>query len=80
MKYKVGDKIWIREDLILYKGYDGYNFQINYKEIDIRGKQVEITDVGGTSYSVIGYRGITEIMIDHDKTNNTSTEPQYEIY
>ena len=80
-RYKVGDKVWIREDLELNRQYGGMSYQINSvdDEIDIRGKQVTITlERGHGSYNCVGYKIFNLIMIDHEKTNNTDLS--YEIY
>lgn len=49
MKYKIGDKVRVREDLEECKFY-GFNF--NKKMAELKGKVVEIEDVGSTSYSI----------------------------
>lgn len=84
MRYKVGDKVWIREDLSHGKTYGGYNYQINmFKgEQDIRGLEVEITGFRNPfndSYKCDLYSGITDAMIDHEKSVELSN-PSYEVY
>ncbi len=78
-KYKVGDKVWIREDLIEGQLYGGTYYKINFNDIDIRGKEVEITAcIWQTDYNCDGYSNFNEKTIDEEKTNNNT--PNYEIY
>lgn len=80
-KYKVGDIVWIKSDIPLGSYQDtGQHFQINSGEIDIRGKQVQITNYSPNDlcYNCEGYRHFHELMIDEVKTKNNT--PQYEIY
>ena len=77
--YKVGDKVWIKEDIPmgLYDKTDTH-YQINSGEIDIRGKQVTIiSNVGRVGLACEGYSNFHYLMIDENKTNG---EIQYEIY
>ncbi len=89
MKYKVGDKVWIREDIREGDQGNGKHYDINGGEVDIRGKLVKITKDNGVSYSCRGYKFFFEEMINHSKTKDTpkdtpkqtkSKEPNYEIY
>lgn len=80
-KYKVGDKVWIKEDIKFgkYKGTTTY-FQINQGEEDIRGKEVIITSYhtdGSTGLNCKGYKNFHWKMIDEEKTSGIIN---YEIY
>ena len=77
--YKVGDKVWIKEDIPMGKyGKTDIHYQINSGEIDIRGKQVTITSkYNETGWCCEGYSNFHYLMIDENKTNG---EIQYEIY
>lgn len=93
MRYKVGDKVWIRDDIDNgFKDDGGNYYRVNMGEIDIRGKLVKITNIHGC-YDCNGYRSFHDSMINHSKTayeneKHTYTrssqipdqDPQYEIY
>lgn len=49
MKYKVGDKVRVREDLEMYKDYGIYP---NKKMVELKGKVVEIENVYSYFYSI----------------------------
>jgi hypothetical protein len=53
MKYKVGDKVRVREDLEAGKFYNKYYF--NSLMAKLKGKVVEIEDVDSDSYCIDGY-------------------------
>ena len=87
MKYKIGNKVFIREDLEIDKSYDSYSYRISslHQEQDIRGQWVTLTGwrTENESYKCDVYSGITDSMINHEKTkigNETSTNQQYEVY
>lgn len=79
MKYKIGDKVWIRENLITGNSYgDGISYIIRKGERDIRGLEVEIIEITNIgAYTCKGYRGFSKYMIDDNKTNGSIN---YEIY
>lgn len=93
-RYKVGDKVWIREDLVNGKTYNGYGYHVHRGEEDIRGKFLEITksDYGfDKAYSFKNYHNLGEDAIDHEKTASgigywsenegiTPDSPNYEVY
>lgn len=85
VKYNVGDKVWIRKDLILDKSEMDYGriYSIRSGEKDIRGLLVTITSIEEEDedlivYNCKNYYSFTNRMIDEVKTNNL--EPEYEIY
>ena len=86
MKYKISDKVWIREDLNGKDSYGGeaWKYKITGEETDIRGKLITITGWRSSkknSYKCSEYSGIVDEMIDHEKTaRGVYQEPQYEIY
>ena len=82
MKYKIGDTVWIKNDLISNKGdlYGIRIYSVHGREKDIRGKQVTITNIiEDNSYMCKEYKYFTDKMIDKDKTNSLG-ESTYEIY
>lgn len=76
-KYKIGDKVWIKEDLVLGTKYDGIYYQINYGEKDIRGKLVTITKLNGDRYWRDDYKNFGHSMIDHEKAKQKSEVYEY---
>jgi len=80
-KYRKGDKVWIKTDMVLNEIYldTGTYYKIHFGEKDIRGKQVIITDTDMDSWSCKKYRNFHWKMIDEEKTN-LPAEPVYEIY
>jgi hypothetical protein len=62
MKYKVGDKVRIREDLEVGKIYGRY---FNKEMAKLKGKVVEIKDVGSNSYCIDGYYWTDEMFSGH---------------
>jgi len=83
MNYKVGDKVWIREDIQKGKLPDSTCwYQINPGESDIRGKLVTITSFHHNdtdNYNCKEYKNFPNLIIDHEKTSR-AIEPSYEIY
>ena len=81
--FKIGDKVWIRKDLIINETYDGTSFKINPYEKDIRGKEIKITDIDKGEnyirYHCKNYSTINPVMIDWEKMEQLQ-EPHYEIY
>jgi len=84
MRYKVGDKVWIRDDIhIGWTDNHGNVYRISIGETDIRGKLVEIIkiDIAILNYDCCGYKAFYDSMIDHTKTaHNVEPSLQYEIY
>lgn len=50
MRYKVGDKVRVRKDLVVDKNYDGYAFVSSMEEFE--GKIVTIESVDGDHYHI----------------------------
>lgn len=80
MKYKIGDKVWIRSNISIGIQPDRSYYEINGDELDIRGLEVEITEFNthSGSYSCKEYKYFHELMIDEEKTNNINQI--YEIF
>lgn len=94
-KYKVGQKVWIRQNIEMEQSFNGRKYYFNPNEKDIRGEFLEILEVDknsdGYAYSFKNYNYLGEDGIDHEKTasglgywneneGNTPNEPHYEIY
>lgn len=86
MKYKIGDKVWIKR-LKLGEKYGDYTYHINNlkNEKNISEKEIIITgwynnDESSCAYKCKEYGGITDIMINHNKTNLSKNQINYEIY
>ena len=80
-KYKIGDKVWVRNDIKQGDRMDGNWFIVNQGEIDIRGALVEILKVDGDGYNVLGYKSLHDCWIDHEKTaQGVEQKPNYEVY
>jgi hypothetical protein len=85
MKYKIGDKVWIKK---LQRGskYGTHLYSIAGYEKDISEKLVTLISFrhdGNEAYKCKGYSGITDEMIDHKKTATIGQDPSnisYEIY
>jgi len=79
MKYKIGDKVWIRSNISIGMQPDRFYYEINEGESDIRGLEVEIIEFNTHSknYSCKEYKYFSEGMIDEEKTNQNKI---YEIY
>ena len=80
MKYKIGDKVWIKT---LKKGnmYGDFNYHLGSEETCISGKLVEINGFwtgDEEGYNCSDYRGISPEMIDEEKTSTLNQS--YEIY
>jgi len=77
MKYKVGNKVWIRDDIdIGWVDGDGNHYRVNMGERDIRGKLVKIINIHGC-YDCVGYRSFHDSMINHSKTAQEIEKPTY---
>ena len=75
MKYKVGDKVKVREDLEAGKTYGGSTFSIQMREY--RGQIVTIKIVDNNSYSIEEdkqYWYWTDEMLDDVEEENTISE------
>ena len=62
MKYKVGDDVLIRSDLVFGKNYGG--FTVDSAVTDKRGKIRTIEKVGDVCYTIDGYPSFTDEMIE----------------
>lgn len=79
-KYKVGDFVWIREDLVLYQQYGpDTHYQINRGEIDPKGSYLPIKSIEGREFNFENYKQLPYEMIDHKKTNHLN-DISYEVY
>lgn len=82
MKYKIGDQVWI---LNLREGgsYGDFSYSIGNSEKDISLQLVTLTgwyNDDNDAYDCDQYRGISEEMIDHEKTATIGKDISYEIY
>jgi hypothetical protein len=80
--YKIGDWVWIRED-IRYGQCSGDNyFVINRGEVDVRGQYLQILNGNKSKgYNVEGYSNLHHWCIDHEKTSQGFNQTlNYEIY
>lgn len=80
MKYKIGDKVFIKSNLKmgLQKGTT-HHYMISNRETDVRGHIVEITNIYDDHFDVVGYKSLYYDMIDLEKTNQIVND-YYEVY
>ena len=82
MRYKVGDKIVIRKDLVGGKKYDGLYFNPDMKKFCGKTYTIDKRYTYNDSYEIVGDThawNFNDAMIDHNATKALTTTPKFKV-